>query len=72
MDYERAWTPYDHMRAYQEHDRAETTRLYEEAFGLPRTRHEYTSEQDGNTVIVFSTKVIIVTASGDVREYARA
>jgi hypothetical protein len=69
--YRRGYSPLDHMKAYLDHDVSETTRLYEEAFGLPATEHEYTSEQNGNTVIVFNTKVVIVTESGDVREYAR-
>lgn len=79
MDYARGYSPFDQIRRYAEYDQAETQRLYEEtfpayeeAFPASKTVHEYTSEQDGNTVIVFNKKVVIVTASGDVREYARA
>lgn len=69
--YGRYYSPLDHMKAYVQSDVDETQRLYEEAFNLPATKHEYTSEQNGNTVVVFNTKVVIITETGDVREYAR-
>jgi hypothetical protein len=64
--------PYDQMRVYQEHDVAETVRLYDEVNDPRKTLHEFTVERDGVTVVVFNTKVVIVHENGDVQEFARA
>jgi len=72
MDYDRAWSPYDHMQMYRNRDLAETQRLYAEAFEPRKTLHESTMEKDGVTVIVFNTKIVIVHENGTVQEFARA
>jgi len=72
MDYDRAWSPYDHMRQYRDNDVAESWRLWTEVNEPRKTLHESTMEQDGVTVIVFNTKIVIVHANGTVQEFARA
>ena len=50
---------------------AETARLYREQSDPRKTLHEFTGEQDGTTVVVFNTKVVIVQPNGSVQEFAR-
>ena len=71
-DFDRAYSPYDHTRAYQEHDVSEARRLFDEKFYAPETLHEFTVENNGVTVVVFNTKVVLVQENGTVEEFARA
>lgn len=73
----RGWSALDHIRQYAEYDVAETQRLADHMkryrdFEPRKTLHEYTLSQDGTTVVVFNTKVVIVQANGTVQEFARA
>lgn len=77
MDYDdnrpwgRGWSALDHMRMYAKADVDENARLYREHFEPRKTLHEFTGEQDGTTVIVFNTKVVVVKENGTVQEFAR-
>jgi hypothetical protein len=65
-------SPYDQMRAYNDYDVDYAHRLYKEVQEPRKTLHEFTAEQDGTTVIVFNTKIVIVKENGVVQEFARA
>lgn len=64
--------PMERMRAYQQNDIAETEKLYEFADEPRKTLHEFTSEKNGFTIVVFNTKIVVVKENGVVEEFARA